>query len=186
MRAFLSRLMAICGILLLSACVLEAPGNGKAKVPNPVTGGEIEVTPLDDPAPAAKPGKAGIKVAAPEAAPPAEKPGTKPKPRPERVTEAAAAPPPPAPEPAAAVPEEEKSAARIACEKKGDLWAKAGNSSAHTCVKRTRDSGKRCTRGTQCEGLCLARSGTCAPFTPLFGCNEILQDDGRRVTLCLD
>ncbi|MFZ1340723.1 MAG: hypothetical protein WAS26_16925, partial [Paracoccaceae bacterium] len=135
MRAFLSRLMAICGILLLSACVLEAPGSGKAKVPNPVTVGEIEVTPLDDPAPAAKPGKAGIKVAAPEAAPPAEKPGTKPKPRPERVTEAAAAPPPPAPEPAAAVPEEEKSAARIACEKKGDLWAKAGNSSAHTCVK---------------------------------------------------
>ena len=89
-------------------------------------------------------------------------------------------------DPAAAVPEEEKSAARIACEKKGDLWAKAGNSSAHTCVKRTRDNGKRCTRGTQCEGLCLARSGTCAPFTPLFGCNEILQDDGRRVTLCLD
>ena len=32
----------------------------------------------------------------------------------------------------------------------------------------------------------LARSGTCAPITPMFGCNDILQDDGREVTLCLD
>jgi hypothetical protein len=46
--------------------------------------------------------------------------------------------------------------------------------------------GKACTRQSQCEGYCLARSGTCAPITPMFGCNDILQDDGREVTLCLD
>ena len=28
------------------------------------------------------------------------------------------------------------------------------------------------------RALCLARSQTCAPFKPLFGCNEILQDNG--------
>jgi hypothetical protein len=54
------------------------------------------------------------------------------------------------------------------------------------CVTLTRDGGKACTRQSQCEGYCLARSGTCAPITPMFGCNDILQDDGREVTLCLD
>lgn len=54
-----------------------------------------------------------------------------------------------------------------------------------TCVNPTRDAGKACRRGSDCEGLCLARSFTCAPYDPLFGCNEILQDDGSRVTYCL-
>ncbi|MBD3765388.1 MAG: hypothetical protein IE927_11870, partial [Rhodobacterales bacterium] len=62
----------------------------------------------------------------------------------------------------------------------------AGASAAMTCVRPTRDAGRACTRQTQCQGYCLARSGTCAPFAPLFGCHDVLQADGRRVTLCLD
>lgn len=72
------------------------------------------------------------------------------------------------------------------CLKSGGVWATAGKGSAMACVKPTRDAGKACTKQSQCEGFCLARSGTCAPITPMFGCNDILQDDGRRVTLCLD
>jgi hypothetical protein len=34
--------------------------------------------------------------------------------------------------------------------------------------------------------MCLARSGTCAPIMPLFGCNEVLDKQGRRVTLCIE
>ena len=89
-------------------------------------------------------------------------------------------------EAAAPVPEALKTEAHLACERKGDLWVKAGKSGASTCVKRTKDSGKRCTTGKQCKGECLARSGTCAPYQPLFGCNEVLQDNGMRTTLCLD
>ena len=51
---------------------------------------------------------------------------------------------------------------------------------------RTRDGGKSCKRERDCEGLCLARSRTCAPIQPLFGCNDILQDNGVMVTLCID
>ena len=72
------------------------------------------------------------------------------------------------------------------CLKTGGTWASAGQSGAKACVTLTRDGGKACTRQSQCEGYCLARSGTCAPITPMFGCNDILQDDGREVTLCLD
>ena len=54
------------------------------------------------------------------------------------------------------------------------------------CIQPTRDGGKRCTRESQCDGVCLARSGTCAPVKPLLGCNEVLQDNGVRATLCIE
>lgn len=83
-------------------------------------------------------------------------------------------------------PVELQSPEQARCLKKGGIWATAGKSGAKACVKRTKDAGKSCTKQTQCEGFCLARSGTCAPITPMFGCNDILQADGREVTLCLD
>ena len=75
---------------------------------------------------------------------------------------------------------------RAACEAEGGTFAKAGLAQALICVMPTRDAGKICTSGTQCEGLCLARSGTCAPVTPLFGCNDIITDNGGMATLCID
>jgi putative hemolysin len=103
-----------------------------------------------------------------------------------------AAQPAPAPDEAAlAVPEATEEVApaspeEVRCLATGGTWAAAGQSGAKACVTLTRDGGKACTRQSQCEGYCLARSGTCAPITPMFGCNDILQDDGREVTLCLD
>lgn len=54
------------------------------------------------------------------------------------------------------------------------------------CTRPTRDNGRACRSGADCEGLCLARSMTCAPVTPLFGCHEVLDSRGARQTLCLD
>lgn len=175
MRSILRNMAVLAGALALAGCVGGGSGGGKAKAPNPITGGEIEVTALDAP-PAAKP-----------AAPPAAgaPPVTDPMPPPEKPAPAATEDLPP-PEAAASVPEARKSPAQLACERKGDLWVKAGTSSLFTCVTRTGDAGRRCTSGRQCQGECLARSGTCAPYQPLFGCNDILQDNGVRMTLCLD
>ena len=88
--------------------------------------------------------------------------------------------------PEEAAPEAPKPAAQILCEKSGGQWAVAGESGAFACVKPTRDGGKSCKKEGDCQGMCLARSGTCAPFMPLFGCNEVLEKDGRRVTLCIE
>ncbi len=85
-----------------------------------------------------------------------------------------------------APPTEPKSDAQIACERKGQIWSQVGKGALSACLQRTRDSGKRCTKESQCEGQCLARSGTCAPIKPLLGCNEVLQENGARVTLCID
>ena len=180
MAGFLPRTaLVVLAALALCACV---PGLGTAKKPagpNPVTGSEIVVTPLDD---AAAPPPAD----AAKAAPPPD--ATRPKPRPEQAPAAA---PPSAPAEAAplvgapVVPEVKKSAAQIACEKKKGVWAKVG-AGAHGCVTYTRDGGKACDRAQQCDSACLARSGTCAPYKPLVGCNDILDDQGRRMTQCLE
>jgi hypothetical protein len=70
--------------------------------------------------------------------------------------------------------------------KKGAIWGEAGLPGMMACITRTKDAGKSCKSGKDCQGYCLARSGTCAPFTPLFGCNDVVQDNGAEVTLCLN
>lgn len=84
------------------------------------------------------------------------------------------------------VVEKPKSPGHIACEKRGGSFVSTGKSGAMTCQTATRDGGKQCRRESDCDGLCLARSGTCAPVKPMLGCQAILQDDGRRVELCID
>lgn len=176
----------VCVASLLAACQVSGPGGGGSANPpsNSVTGGEIEVTPLEalpgapEAAPEAMPATAasGAETAAPQA-----------KPGPQAATPEATEAAVPAPKPdLAETPVTPKSEQQLACEKKHGTWAGIGKGKARACVFSTRDAGKQCTRESQCEGVCLARSGTCSPIKPLFGCNEILQDNGARVTLCLD
>ena len=184
--------VAVCA--LMAGCTLAGPKGADAPAAegNPVTGDAIAVTSLDAPAPAAadaakpadvvKPAAAGAVAAVPAAAEAATKPAEVAKPA-EGGTPAEAAA---APEAAAEAPAPVMSPQEQACVKKGGAWATTGKSGARACVKTTRDSGKHCTKASQCEGACLARSNTCSPVTPLFGCNDILQDNGAMVTLCID
>jgi len=185
-------MLALVGVA--SGCQPGGSSPGVSDVtPNAVTGDAIEVTALDPPPPAAAPVGAEALTTAPadvtDTAVPAT---TTPEALPISATEAAAtdtvaageaevaaeaveaAPPPPP-----------KSDRQIACERKRGTWADTGGG-LMICMLPTRDGGKRCTRESQCEGVCLARSQTCAPVEPLLGCNEILQDNGTRATLCLE
>ena len=177
--------LALMALVLLTGCLADRPG--AAVVDVPIVAGAIEVTPLDArPSGAALAPQTPIAVpVGPAAAAPAPKMSAGalaeetpvPPPETEALLEAAAAPPPPAPL---------KSASQIACEKKGGRFAKAGNSTTFVCVRETRDGGKACRRETDCEGLCLARSRSCSPITPVLGCQEILTQDGLRVTQCVE
>lgn len=169
--------------LLLAACQITAP-SGPKEVPNAMMGDAIEVTTLDA-APAGAPVVAtpGATALPALGAPDVATPGAdtiRPAPRP---GDAAAEP---QASPAAEVQPAPKSPEQILCEQSGGQWAVAGESGAMVCVRMTHDGGKICHRQTDCEGLCLARSGTCAPITPLVGCNEILDNDGRAMTLCIN
>lgn len=144
---------------LVVGCTLSKP-HGPAADVSPITGGAIEVTPLGS---------------APDAAP--VQPGS----AQPATAQAEPAPPPPPPElpPPVLSPEEQ------ACSDKGGLWGAVG-AGGSACMTPTKDGGKQCRKESDCDGYCLARSGTCAPYTPMFGCNDIVQDNGVVVTLCLD
>ena len=75
---------------------------------------------------------------------------------------------------------------RAACEKDGGRWGKVPNRDTFTCFRITEDANKPCKNANDCEGLCLARSRTCAPQVPLFGCHEVLSASGVRQTLCIE
>jgi hypothetical protein len=208
-RLFRMSPFVLCFVVaVLAGCQLSGTGQGPAGddvTPNAVTGGEIEVTALDA-GPSAAPEGAGSPVAevpvvpettaAPEAAPaPVAAEGIAP---PGEETPTGDADDTPAEaedtaaeaieEPAAApeVPPEEKSEQQIACERKKGTWSLAGRGEIRICIFRTRDAGKRCVSSKQCDGDCLARSGTCSPIKPLIGCNEVLVDSGMRVTQCIE
>jgi len=94
-------------------------------------------------------------------------------------TPAAEPAPPPPPDPPMLAQQ------RTACQREGGQLMPRG-SGFFACVRPTRDGGRHCTAARDCEGLCLARSSTCAPLHPLFGCQDVFTLPGRRETLCTD
>ena len=174
--------MRFCLILavVLAGCTL---GGGKLAKPgegaNPITGDAIEATSLDAHAAAGAvdPAKSAADLAQPAKPDPADQPA------PTQPVPAAVEPtaPPVAEEPARVLGPEE-----LACVTEGGQWSVAGKAGGMSCVRVMRDAGKSCRKKSDCEGDCLARSNSCAPIAPLFGCNEILQDNGAMVTLCID
>ncbi|MDJ0824631.1 MAG: hypothetical protein QNJ16_03925 [Rhodobacter sp.] len=127
-------------------------------------------------APAADPPAAEAEAEAPPAATEA----------PPAATEAPPAPAPTPDPPRAPEAPPQSSAAQDACEKKSGNFIRVGQTGARVCQTRTRDANKVCTASSQCDGVCLARSGTCSPVTPLLGCNDIVTDSGGMATVCLD
>ncbi|NCO21984.1 MAG: hypothetical protein GW905_08305 [Rhodobacterales bacterium] len=75
---------------------------------------------------------------------------------------------------------------QAACVARGGRWGQGGKAGLFACFTDTRDAGRACTSGQDCEGLCLARSQSCAPVTPLFGCNDVLTGGGQAATICVD
>ena len=183
-RAFLTLALVLP---LLAACQLSLPGRDRPVAEaNPITGGTITTTTLD-----AAPIADGQTSQAAPVAQTAPAPSTQAEaPVPDSTAEAApdtstgteAAPP----TPESPTPESLKSASQIACEKDGGTWARAGAGGGMSCIRQTRDGGKQCDSKTDCQGECLARSRTCAPIQPLFGCNAVLMDNGAEVSLCID
>lgn len=184
------RVLAILLLTGLAACQMALPWQKDGAQ----TGGD---TPVSAPVAAA----AGAIVGGPISVTALPAPVTAPVTAPSSAAVAAAAPAPVAVPPAVPVPEEAapvdgaevpavpavlKTEEQVACERRGGSWSPVPGSSARSCVNRTRDAGRSCQKRSDCEGECLARSRSCAPIRPLFGCNDILQADGRQVTLCID
>ena len=83
------------------------------------------------------------------------------------------------------LPPTQTEAAEAACLADDGAWIVRGPGRM-ICERQTRDAGKSCQVSSDCETLCLARSRTCAPVTPLLGCNDVLGRDGAVSTLCVE
>ena len=92
--------------------------------------------------------------------------------------------PPPLPVPSTVFGQQNQAQAQDQCRRAGGRLARRGSADALTCFIQPQDAGKRCARDSDCQGRCLARSGTCSPVIPLLGCHEVLLDSGMRVTEC--
>ena len=77
-------------------------------------------------------------------------------------------------------------AIEAACVSGGGRMGAIPGSTARVCYRDLGDGGDFCASADDCEGMCLARSRTCAPVSPLFGCHEILTASGQRATRCVD
>ena len=55
-----------------------------------------------------------------------------------------------------------------------------------TCAMATPDAGKACGKASDCTGFCLAETMTCSALSPLFGCLDVVMDDGQTAGLCVD
>lgn len=86
----------------------------------------------------------------------------------------------------AAPPKQPSSPEEAACVNDGGRWGPVGNGSAMSCFRPMRDAGKSCAKESDCASQCLARSRSCAPFWPIFGCTEVIQNNGAVVNLCLN
>ncbi len=73
---------------------------------------------------------------------------------------------------------------RNQCERTGGTWGLRAGDRLFVCYQPTRDANKTCRIASDCDGLCLARSRTCAPIKPFLGCHEILTEGGVQATQC--
>lgn len=75
---------------------------------------------------------------------------------------------------------------REICEAKGGRFGNVPGGKTKLCFITPSDANQGCLQGSDCEGVCLARSRSCAPVIPLYGCNEVLLEGGRPATVCRD
>ncbi|MEM9343123.1 MAG: hypothetical protein AAGA87_08770 [Pseudomonadota bacterium] len=74
--------------------------------------------------------------------------------------------------------------AEAQCLDDGGQWLQRG--SGRFCLRLTPDGGQSCSTRSDCSTQCLARSRTCAPADPMFGCNEVIGSNGLVTTLCVE
>lgn len=74
-----------------------------------------------------------------------------------------------------------------ACELKGGKYEQLGMMQMYQCNMATKDAGKSCNSGNECEGLCLGENGKgiCSSWSQNFGCIPIIEN-GEEVTICID
>lgn len=65
-------------------------------------------------------------------------------------------------------------------------WYERAGMYGKACFQDTKDAGKSCKTGKDCEGICFGDSHSCSAVTPMFGCFSMVEDNGEVVEICID
>ncbi|MEM8630566.1 MAG: hypothetical protein AAGF74_04970 [Pseudomonadota bacterium] len=76
--------------------------------------------------------------------------------------------------------------ARAACEAGGGRFGAGGLPNTQVCYTPFPDANEPCESADDCQGFCLARSRSCSPVEPVFGCIETLTSRGAESTVCFE
>lgn len=77
-------------------------------------------------------------------------------------------------------------AERADCLMRGGTTGTGGLFPDELCFMPMQDAGKSCTKAGDCDGICLAEAKTCSTVSPIFGCYDYLDEQGRIVGICVD
>lgn len=88
---------------------------------------------------------------------------------------------------ASCVTNEEKVQAqqKLECLEAGGRWGRGGLMGLSHCFPNYSDGGKACNSASDCQGMCMADTRTCAA-TFSFGCLSYLNDAGVAEEICID
>ncbi|CUH85926.1 hypothetical protein [Thalassovita mediterranea] len=84
------------------------------------------------------------------------------------------------------VPAKPDPAARATCQAQGGTYQIGGLARQYVCFRPQPDAGQACRTENDCTGFCLAETKQCSAQTPIFGCFDLLDADGRQQTICID
>ena len=105
--------------------------------------------------------------------------------------------PPPAATPAAATPKPPRPTTKAGCDACQGKWAQHGIAEGESCICKTKDGGKQCRDGAECEGSCIVADdakfevatpgtppkgfyvGRCADYDTTFGCYRLISKGVR-------
>lgn len=73
---------------------------------------------------------------------------------------------------------------RADCTARGGTLVETGTS-PWRCILDTPDAGQACTRSTDCTAACLAPDAGGGVCGQAFGCVDLLDETGQRVTFCI-
>ena len=105
--------------------------------------------------------------------------------------------PPPPPPPTAPAPPPPRPTTKAGCDACKGQWARHGIAEGESCICKTKDGGKVCKDGADCEGACIVADdakfdvavpgnppkgfyvGRCADYDTTFGCYRLISKGAR-------
>ncbi len=93
-------------------------------------------------------------------------------------------------------PPPDNSSDAVKCRSENGIWGRWGLAPVSSCRHRTKDGGKACTSSSQCEGKCIAKTGTaegtktsgeCSGTREILGfCGSFVENGVAEKTICID